>query len=133
MSAFLDPLVVLEVDDAMFQVYDHPFRYQSDIAGLITVPVGFITDFASVPRIGWIFALLGDIAHQPALIHDWLYFSALTTRHVADDVLLEAMAVSNISLLKRQAIYHGVRFGGWQAWHGHRMAGDPNGGIKSYV
>ena len=61
MSAFLDSLCVTEIDDSVFEVCGHPFRYQSDIAKqTLIVPVGFYTDFASVPRIGIIYSMLAN-------------------------------------------------------------------------
>jgi hypothetical protein len=129
MSAFLDPLVVTEISDSIFEVADHPFRYQSDVAGrTFTAAVGFFTDFASVPRIGIIYAMLGDTAHEPAVIHDWLYYCALVPRVLADKVLLEAMGVIGLPFWRRWPIYAGVRIGGWYAWNDHRKKGDPANG-----
>jgi hypothetical protein len=129
MSKFLDSLCVTEIDDSVFEVCDHPFRYQSDVAGMLfTAPVGFYTDFASVPRIGIIYAMLGDTAHEPAVIHDWLYYSALVPRATADKVLFEAMNVIGLPWWRRYPIYWGVRLGGWYAWDQHRKAGHPEEG-----
>lgn len=125
MAAFLNKLRITLIDDATFQVIDLPFRYLSDIfGGVIEVPVGFTTDFASVPRIGMIYAFLGDTAHEPAVIHDWLYYSALVTRDMADDILLEAMKAIHMPAWRRYPIWWGVRAGGWVAWNRHRRAGD---------
>lgn len=107
-----------------FRVCDHPFRYQSDLIGVITIPVGFVTDFASVPRIGLIYAFLGDTAHEPAVVHDWLYYSGLVAKATADKVLLEAMGVIGLPWYRRWPIYCGVVAGGFVAWNGHRRAGD---------
>jgi Protein of unknown function (DUF1353) len=129
MSKFLDRLETTEVDDSIFEVSDHPFRYQSDLAARqFTVPVGFYTDFASVPRLGILYAMLGDRAHQPAVIHDWLYYAAITTRQMADDVLMEAMAMMGLPWYQRYPIWWGVRIGGWAAWNTHRTAGHPEVG-----
>ncbi len=128
MSEFLDSLCVTEISDSIFAVSDHDFRYQSDLTGLLTVPVGFYTDFASVPRLGIIYALLGDRAHEPAVVHDWLYYAAITTRKTADAVLMEAMKVLGLPFWQRIPIYWGVRLGGWKAWNDHRKAGDPKNG-----
>lgn len=128
MSQFLDALNVTEVSDSVFAICDHPFRYQSDLAGLLTVPVGFYTDFASVPRLGLIYAMLGDRAHEPAVIHDWLYYSAVTTREISDRVLMEAMVVMDLPFWQRYPIYWGVRVGGWHAWNDHRKNGHPETG-----
>lgn len=130
MSKFLDPLNTTEISDSIWEIADHPFRYQSDVADrLITVPVGFFTDFASVPRfLPVVYACLGDLAHQPAVVHDWLYYAAITTREVADQVMLEAMDIWGMSVWKRYPIYWGVRAGGWAAWNKHRKDGDPQNG-----
>lgn len=140
MAKFLDALTVTEIDDKIFAVADHPFRYQSDLEGnlsapwIITVPVGFYTDFASVPRLGIVYSLLGDCAHEPAVIHDWLYYSAIKSKEVADDVLLEAMGVIGLPAWRRYPIYWGVKFGGFAAWDQHRKDGHPEDGkFKPYV
>ncbi len=128
MSAFLDPLNVTEISDSVFAIVDHAFRYQSDLAGLLTVPIGFHTDFASVPRLGIVYAMLGDRAHEPAVVHDWLYYAGLTTREKADNVLMEAMIVLGLSFWQRYPIYWGVRMGGWKSWNDHRRDGHPESG-----
>lgn len=131
MAIFLDPLVVEEISDSVFQIVDHDFRYQSDLGNalpanppwVIRVPVGFQTDFASIPRVPLIYDALGDTAHEAATIHDFLYFSAICVRKMADDVLLEAMGVLGMPWWRRWPIYAGVRAGGWAAWNAHRAAG----------
>ncbi len=130
MSKFLDALCVTEIDDRVFAVADHDFRYQSDLAGrMFTVPVGFYTDFASVPRfMPLAYACLGDTAHEPAVVHDWLYYSAITSRKMADDILLEAMKTWGMPAWRSYPIYWGVRTGGWSAWNKHRELGDPING-----
>jgi hypothetical protein len=129
MSKFPDTLETIEIDDRIFAIADHPFRYQSDLAARVfTVPVGFFTDFASVPRLGMVYAMLGDRAHQPAVVHDWLYYAAITTREMADNVLLEAMIVLDLPFWQRYPIFWGVRIGGWAAWNDHRKVGDPENG-----
>lgn len=106
------------------------FGYRTDIggAGLITVPAGFVTDLASIPRIltsglppdgPWV---------QAAVIHDALYFcrgganlwygrriidrATPYTRAESDDILREAMADLNVGVVQRNLIWSGVRVGG---------------------
>jgi hypothetical protein len=123
-AQFLDPLIVREISDSIFQTVE-PFRYQSDLVKeVITVAPLFFTDFASCPRLGFIYALLGDRAHEPAVVHDWLYLCGKTTRLMADNVLLEAMTVKNLPWYQKYPIYWGVRAGGWVAWNTHRAARD---------
>jgi len=124
MAKFLTPLTVTEVSDSVFAVAGQPFRYQSDLLpppGAIEVPVGFYTDFASVPRfMPLAYACVGDTAHEPAVVHDWLYYSALTDRKTSDAIFLEAMKLKGMSAWRYWPIYWGVRTGGWKAWNDHR-------------
>lgn len=123
MSKFLTDLIVQELSDSTWEIHSE-FIYQSDLLGVtLSVPAGFVTDFASVPRVPLIFDVLGDIAHEPAVIHDALYFSGKWDRKSCDDVLLEAMKVNDVSAYKRWQIWAGVRIGGWVAWNAHRKAG----------
>lgn len=130
MAKFLNTLTVTEISDKVFQVAVSDFSYQSDVASqIITVPVGFYTDFESMFR--WVpvlYAMLGDLAHEPAVIHDWLYYSAKTTRQMADDVFFEAMGVIGIPDWRRYPIWWGLRAGGWAAWNKHRKDGHPLAG-----
>lgn len=128
MSAFLDTLDVEKVatDDVLFQVVNHPFRYQSDVyGGVISVPVGFRTDFESMPRyIPFLYSLLGGIAWEPSVVHDWLYFAGFTTQEMADKVIYEAMGLVGINSVKRWLIYQGLKIGGYKAWAAHRRDGN---------
>lgn len=128
MSKFLDTLNVTEISDSVFAICDHPFRYQSDLGGLVTVPVGFYTDFASIPRLGIVYAMLGDRAHEPAVVHDWLYYVGITSRKIADNILMEAMIILGLPFWQRYPIWWGVRLGGWKAWNDHRKDGHPESG-----
>lgn len=119
MAAFMTTLAVEMLDDQTWKLA-HPLVYQSDIAGLITVPDGFVTDFASVPRIPIAYTLAGDTAHAAAVVHDYLYGNPSVKRRVADAVFKEAMAVSGVPWWRRQLMWSAVRvFGGFV-----RSAGD---------
>lgn len=123
MAKFLTDLIIREIDDGNWEIRA-PLDYQSDVLQTtVDVPAKFITDFASVPRVPFIFDVLGDIAHEPAVIHDWLYYIGIYSRKDADSTLLEAMEAIGISWFKRYQIYAGVRVGGWYAWGQHRKAG----------
>lgn len=118
MSAFLSDLEVELVNDS-----DHegrgswrllsPLQYQSDIAkSTIEVPTGFVTDFASVPRLPVTYALAGDTAHKAATLHDYLYSTGEFPRSVADAVLKEAALAEGVPSWRAWLIYTGVRLGG---------------------
>jgi hypothetical protein len=99
------------------------FRYLSDVAGLIDVPAGFITDLASFPQ--WALALLGDIAQYAAVPHDFVYNMHQVSRAVADKMLYEACLLTGVPKWKALAIYAGVRMGGGSHWAPEPAANDP--------
>lgn len=89
---------------------------------LIEVPTGFVTDFASVPRIPFAYWLAGGAGDAAAVLHDFLYrFRNLfpfpdVTRRQADMVFLEALAASGVTYWRRQLMYFAVRLFGVFAW-----------------
>ena len=95
-----------------------PLVYHSDVAGTVTVPVGFVTDFASVPRLPVVFMFLGDIASEAAVVHDWLYTAPHdgVTRATADAVLYEAVRATGFGKLRAWLLWAGVRLGGASHW-----------------
>lgn len=113
-DSFQRPLIVEYVDGHDWIVRE-AFTYVSPRIAL-TIPVGFQTDFASIPRFlwRWLSPTDKDIA-KPAVIHDGIYRTPdlLFTRSQADTELREAMACVGASAFKRWAVYHAVRrFGG---------------------
>jgi hypothetical protein len=116
MSKFVYPLRVVQLDQERWQL-EGPMLYESDlIHDHILVPAGFITDFASVPRIPFAYLLTGNKAQAPAVVHDWLYSTQKFTRDVADDILHEAILASGYSRFTAWIMWAGVRMGGWVAW-----------------
>lgn len=126
MSEFLTPLTWHQTGPQKY-VLDAPISYRSDLLErIITVPSGFETDAESCPR--WlpvINSLFGNIADEPAVIHDWLYYTAEVTRQQADRVLKEAMRTIPIPAWRCNGVYWGLRMAGWTAWNEHRKAGHP--------
>lgn len=137
MSAFLTPLDVQEVNDLAasgrgFWKVTKPFRYYSDILGrALTIEPGFLTDYASVPRVPFAYWLLGDRVHGPAVIHDWLFHHhEVCDEQTANKVLLEAMWTDKAPLWCIFLIYLGVVIGGKSSWeadgagNGHSIQDD---------
>ena len=119
MAKFLTELDVRCVNDGVW-ILDAPLRYESDVVGFIEVPTGFQTDFASVPRIPIAYMMFGDRAHRESVLHDYLYridSIPVVERSQADDVFFEAMKECGKGFFVRYAMYWGVRFGGWTAYH----------------
>jgi hypothetical protein len=82
----------------------------------VQVPKGFVTDFASIPRLFWS-ALRpdGDYAYA-AVIHDYLYWTQETDRETADDIFRQAMIDFKIPSVTAWAIHKAVRLGGEKYW-----------------
>ena len=91
-----------------------PLVYESELTQkTYTIPTGFITDFASVPRIPFLFDMFGDSAHEAATLHDWLYGTGTEPRAIADRLFLEAMTSTGIPTFRQHAMYCAVRAFGW--------------------
>ena len=86
----------------------------------LTVPIGFPTDLASIPRPLWVILPPVNKYDAAAVVHDWLYQKGICTRHQADRVLNEAMEVLGVVDRERRAIYSGVVVGAWWTWHKYR-------------
>lgn len=94
------------------------FTYCDKEEGDITVPAGFITDFASIGATKNIlffplYALLAGYGDHAATIHDYLYRKVLMSRKRADDVFYRALRDEGIARWRATVFYYGVRlFGG---------------------
>ena len=114
--SFLDRLQVSVGQDGVNRVLQREFRFVTSWGYTVTVPAGFVTDYASIPRFLWRIAPPATGRHVwPAVLHDRLYRcpEEPVTRKFADEVFLDAMIQSRVPLWKRQAIYRAVRmFGG---------------------
>jgi len=94
--------------------------YSELLAAWIDVPVGFETDFASIPR--FLHRLLPKNGEYdaPAIVHDYLYHTGYYHKDTADKIFLEAMTSINVSPLVRQTMYRAVKMFGFAAWNAHR-------------
>jgi len=99
--------------------------YSESLDAEIRVPMGFITDFSSVPRLPFMYWWFGNRASRPGVIHDWLYEKAKVqgrpiTRSQADEVWREACDADGQDYLSSRSMWAGIRAGGWWAWRDHR-------------
>jgi len=79
----------------------------------IVVPIGFVTDLASIP---WpISSLLPKSGryNSASVLHDFICREGVYDRKMCDYIMLEAMEVLKVSWIKRHAIYRGLRMFGW--------------------
>jgi len=134
MSRFTDSLVVSPLTDGHTWVIFSPFGYDVGSEGsddTINVDTGFMTDFASIPRIFWVVLPKWGKYGNAAVIHDWLYWTRKRSRLQADRIMLEAMKVLAVPAWQRFAIFHAVRWFGWAAWK--RNEWDSKAGFERVV
>lgn len=82
---------------------------------IYSVPNGFITDLASVPRVMWACYSPNDARTIPAaILHDYLYRSNLpVTRKEADDIFYRCLIAGGTPKRTASKYYMGVRAFGW--------------------
>lgn len=112
MNRFLSHLDGKWLDDERFQL-DEPLIYRSELLDeMLIVPKGFITDFASVPRVPIVYMAFGDRAHHESVPHDFLYQTHKTSKLTADRIFLEAMKARSKPVWIRYGMFYGVVLGG---------------------
>ncbi|HVU17548.1 MAG TPA: DUF1353 domain-containing protein [Candidatus Didemnitutus sp.] len=122
----------LPVNVAQFELREE-LRFRSDIAGgVIRVPVGYLSDLASIPQFAWsIFMVCDDPRIElGGWVHDVIYGShgrlvledgraVALSRQQADAILAhEAMTDLCATSFQRWAVYRALR------WFGHGWPGD---------
>jgi hypothetical protein len=82
----------------------------------VKVPIGFVTDFASIPRVFWsVLPSDGKYTH-PAIVHDYLYWTQTAPREHADQILKIMMEDFSVNGVNVGLIYSAVRTFGGSAW-----------------
>lgn len=102
---------------------------------VVTVPRGFITDFASVPRLAQLLPGFNrtEASANAAVLHDWSYCcrgelvvtdavfgngeQLRLTRQECDQLLYEGLIASGYSRVVAWLFYSAVRVGGWIHWN----------------
>jgi len=91
---------------------------RSESGDRIIVPVGFVTDYASIPRILQVIWSPQGRHSGAAIVHDYLYKQQKRSRKACDDIFFEAMVVLGVNKITCVCLYLGVRAGGWWTWYG---------------
>ncbi|CAA9273594.1 MAG: FIG048677: hypothetical protein, phage tail fiber-like [uncultured Blastococcus sp.] len=106
-------VTVRRVDDRLWAVVEElVYRGRRD---RFVVPAGFLTDFASVPRVFvWLIPRFGRYT-LAAILHDWLVTEGLRTGAVtsreADGLFRRVMRESGVPVLRRWLMWCAVRWG----------------------
>src|SRR5580765_3427893 len=113
----MDPVDFKPFVDGRNWIVREPLTYKVGISqDSITVPVGFVTDLASIPPALQSFIQQNGPYLLPAVVHDYLYWKQTCTRAQSDQILLLAMTEHDVPETQRTAIYQAVHFAGIFAW-----------------
>lgn len=93
-----------------------------DTTEIITVPKGFTTDLASVPRLPGAYLVFANRGRRSAILHDYLY-SQQVDRKRADRIFLAAME-NEVGAIPRRLMYWAVRLGGGAYYQSHQQANE---------
>jgi Protein of unknown function (DUF1353) len=109
--------------DGKHWIVKQPLTYIVGVSSdSVTVPRGFVTDFASIPA--YLQSLIQPTGPNllPAVVHDYLYWNQTCTREQADQIMLLAMIENDVPASQRNSIYRAVRLGGASAWNENAAA-----------
>jgi hypothetical protein len=108
-SGFYNNLDVTEVSRDKWRL-DSALRYQSNAIGdVVTVPAGFVTDFATVPRLPVVYLMFDGYGDRAAVVHDYLYRSGDHPRSTCDQVFYESLLADGVSNWRAGLMYAAVR------------------------
>jgi hypothetical protein len=116
MGTFCEDLDLRYLDGCHWRLLG-AFTYRHPTA-TISVPAGFETDFASIPRFFWRVLPPTGKYGKAAVVHDYIYRtpSVPLTRAEADQVFLDAMADLGVGRMTRSVMYRAVRVFGGRAY-----------------
>lgn len=124
MFGFATELCTEDLDDTYARL-TKVLVYKSDLLDfIIRIPVGFITDFSSVPRVPIAYWFWGGRSHKEAVLHDFLYridSIPVVSFSIANKVFKEAMESRGKSFFVRWPMFVGTVVGGWFSYHKHKV------------
>lgn len=86
----------------------------------ITVPAGFVCDFASTPRwLWWLLPPWGKYG-RAAIVHDFAYREQFCTKEAADALFREGMRASGVGRTRATVMYFAVVMFGGKAWRANQ-------------
>ncbi|WP_070414631.1 DUF1353 domain-containing protein [Pseudomonas lundensis] len=116
MSRFVTTLKTEQTDRRTYMLLDDLVLADDD-ERTITVPAGFVTDFASIKVLHnaflfVLFALVSGYGNYAATVHDFLYSEGQVSRNEADAVLYRALRAEGVARWRAWLMWAGVRIGG---------------------
>jgi hypothetical protein len=86
----------------------------------VQVPIGFVTDFASIPRVFWTVLPPDGTYTYAAIIHDYLYWDQSVSKKDADMIMKFVMEEFKVDAASAATIYRAVDLMGQSAWDKNR-------------
>lgn len=131
MSSFTHHLDLEKLSEGVYRTKRHFSYYINNKINTITVPSGYTTDCATIPKPFSYFLKKDDIKWaQAAVLHDWLYEHfgfigwKILTRKEIDKIFLHGMKLLGASFIIRILFYYGVRAIGWTGFKDHFKVGN---------
>lgn len=115
------PIVIApEPERGTYRLYA-PAVYETS-EGKVTVPGGFETDGASIPRFAWLTTGTPfDPRHiRAAVAHDHMYRVNGVTRLEADKIFRAILLEDGVAPYQAWKMFLALRVGGWVAWRRYR-------------
>lgn len=104
------PTVTQLIPDPPLFMVAYPLRYvTNDNMYEIVVPVGFVSDLASIPRLLWWWQGPQEGTMAPAIIHDYLYWEQSCAKDEADAVLYLTLREIGMGPISANLVYMGVK------------------------
>lgn len=116
MSRFMTTLKTEQVGRRQYTLLADLVLADED-AGVIVVPAGTTTNFASLDLLHNVFlfvlfALVAGYGNYAATVHDWIYTTGQCSRKDADAVFYRALRAEGVARWRAWLFWLGVRVGG---------------------
>lgn len=116
MSTFTKPLKIELIDGRFWRLLDtfEYYFFEGDKKHVIKVPEGYVTDFASIPRIFHSVLEPRDLFNKASVVHDFLCdtngYCGKYNKEQVDKIYLDAQLVLGINPTKANIFY---KFASW--------------------
>lgn len=99
-------------------IFAAPLTWIDPVFGELAVPVGFITDLASIPRALRNLPMLdpNGLSRRPAAMHDWLYAERSHGKEFADNFFRAALMSEGATEIEAETFYQAVHQFGSSSW-----------------
>lgn len=93
--------ILIDPIDVSIMIDDAPLSF--------TIPVGFVTDFGTIPKLFQWIAHPRGTSDRAFVVHDWLCISQIIPQIITDKILQQIMAIDGTPRVERDLIYISVR------------------------